>query len=147
MDYELRRLTVAEMARIAHIEACCHRFPMSAKTIESCFGRFYDVIGLDIAGELKGFAILHLLFEDATLMDICVLPECQGQGLGRLLLDAVIGLAARGGAERIMLEVRASSESVIALYRAAGFEQTGIRKAYYQQDQGKEDAVLMTLLF
>lgn len=146
MHYKLRALSLADVANVAEIEQRCHQFPMSIATLESCFGRFYHVIGLEVDGDLVGFAILHLLFEDATLMDICVSPENQGKGLGRVLLDAVVDLAASGGAERIMLEVRASSSAVIRLYEMAGFVRTGLRVNYYQHELGKEDAVLMERL-
>ena len=139
-------LTSEDASNMAMIEQQCHQFPMSQVTIETCFGRFYHVIGIELDGELKGFAIMHMLFEDATLMDICVLPQHQGQGFGKLLLGEIIEMAAQGGAERLMLEVRASSDSVIALYEAYGFAQTGLREGYYQHEHGKEDAVLMELL-
>ena len=137
-----------EQAPLLHeLERACHRFPMSLINLETCFGRFYHVIGLFDNDELLGFGILHQLFEDATLMDICVRPDIQGQGLGKRLTEALIELAATQGAERMMLEVRASNERAIALYRQMGFLQTGMRPNYYQAEQGKEDAILMELLF
>ncbi|GIU32769.1 ribosomal-protein-alanine acetyltransferase [Shewanella colwelliana] len=143
---ELKLLTPEALAEVYEIELACHRFPMSLRNVESCFGRFYHVLGVFEDEQLQGFAIAHILFEDATLMDICVLPASQGKGYGKALMAAVVDLAAVNSAERLMLEVRASSAGAIGLYRAYGFEQTGTRHAYYQHEQGKEDAVLMERL-
>jgi ribosomal-protein-alanine N-acetyltransferase len=144
--YKLTGLSVADAATVSEIEQQCHEFPMSQKMLETCFGRFYHVVGVELDDELKGFAIMHMLFEDATLMDICVLPQYQGKGFGKFLLGAIIEIAVQGGAERVMLEVRASSDAVIAFYKATGFEQTGTRPNYYQHKHGKEDAILMERL-
>ncbi|MGS0729662.1 ribosomal protein S18-alanine N-acetyltransferase, partial [Shewanella sp. 0m-11] len=97
--------------------------------------------------ELCGFAILHQIFEDATLMDICVEPRRQGKGYGKMLLKAVIVEAKDKGAEVLLLEVRQSAIAARELYEKVGFKETGIRKGYYKSDTGTEDAVLMQLSF
>jgi ribosomal-protein-alanine N-acetyltransferase len=43
----------------------------------------------------------------------------------------------------VFLEVRPSNEIALKLYRSVGFEQIGIRPAYYQADNGREDAVIL----
>jgi len=45
-------------------------------------------------------------------------------------------------ARLVLLEVRAGNAGAIALYRAAGFEVTGERRAYYANG---EDALLMAI--
>ena len=42
---ELKLLTPEATAEIYEIELACHRFPMSLRNVESCFGRFYHVLG------------------------------------------------------------------------------------------------------
>ncbi|ACJ30604.1 RibosOmAl-protein-alanine acetyltransferase [Shewanella piezotolerans WP3] len=132
----------SEMALIA---ASAHSHPMSESTIESCFGDLYTCIGIYQDDALCGFAILHQIFEDATLMDICVEPVHQGKGYGKALLDNVISLARRKDAEVLMLEVRESAAGAQALYLRAGFERLGNRKGYYRTEDGTEDAILMSL--
>ena len=43
----------------------------------------------------------------------------------------------------MFLEVRPSNKHAIALYRSVGFEEVGIRPAYYQARWGREDAVIL----
>ncbi|WAJ46223.1 ribosomal protein S18-alanine N-acetyltransferase [Mycobacterium sp. Aquia_216] len=56
-------------------------------------------------------------------------PAFQGKGIGRRLLDELLGFA-DGGV--VYLEVRTDNEAAIALYRSVGFEQIGLRKRYYR---------------
>lgn len=132
--------------QMASVAARAHTHPMSEATIRSCFGHLYTSFGVIENDTLCGFAILHQIFEDATLMDICVDPACQGKGFGRGLLGRVIAAATEKGAEVLLLEVRQSGTAARALYAGLGFEITGVRKDYYKTDTGSEDAILMQLL-
>jgi len=133
--------------QMAHIASLAHSYSMSLSTIETCFGLLYTSIGVYLDEELQGFAIIHQIFEDATLMDICIHPKFQGRGLGHLLLQHVIASARDGGAERLFLEVRESGVAAKALYIRDGFKETGRRKGYYKTAAGSEDAILMELNF
>jgi len=44
---------------------------------------------------------------------------------------------------RVFLEVRASNAAALALYRSAGFREIGVRRGYYQNANGSEDAITM----
>lgn len=79
----------------------------------------------------------------AELIDLRVSVSCRRQGLGKQLLWATLG--ALQGATRLDLEVRDSNTAARALYRALSFQETGRRRDYYALDDGREDAVLMTL--
>lgn len=131
-----------EMAVIA---TRAHSHPMTESMIKSCFGELYTCTGIYQGDELCGFTILHQIFEDATLMDICVEPSHQGKGYGKALLDNVVGLARKNDAEVLLLEVRESAAAAQALYAKIGFERSGTRKGYYKTDSGTEDAMLMSL--
>ena len=52
-------------------------------------------------------------------------------------------VAYESGARQALLEVRESNQAAQNLYTRFGFEQVGIRKAYYHDTH--EDAILMTL--
>jgi ribosomal-protein-alanine N-acetyltransferase len=39
--------------------------------------------------------------------------------------------------------VRPSNTAAIALYRSVGFVEIGVRRGYYQNDHGNEDALMM----
>ncbi len=89
-----------------------------------------------------GFAGLWLQFDAAHIVTVAVDPPLRRQGYGRLLVHALVSLAAANGMENATLEVRRSNEAARALYRLYGFHEVGERKRYYA-DNG-EDAVIMT---
>lgn len=130
------------MVSVAH---AAHSYPMSENTISSCFGKFYTSLGIYVNQELVGFIILYQVFEEASIMDICIAPKCQGQGLGQQLLRYAISALTATDAQVLLLEVRASNHHAIALYKKLGFITTGSRKNYYKTDKGSEDAILMIL--
>ncbi len=134
-----------QASEVAVLAAQCHQFPMSLTSIEGCFGRFYSVSGLYEGHSLVGFYILHTLFEDATIIDICISPDKQGLGCGKMLLNAACTEAKGLGAERLLLEVRQSNDSAIGLYTQRGFIKTATREGYYPCDNGRENAVIMEL--
>ncbi|MUL77235.1 ribosomal protein S18-alanine N-acetyltransferase [Mycolicibacterium sp. CBMA 226] len=56
-------------------------------------------------------------------------PAYQGQGIGRELLEALLGIADGG---TVFLEVRTDNEPAIGLYESTGFVKMGVRKRYYR---------------
>jgi ribosomal-protein-alanine N-acetyltransferase len=82
------------------------------------------------------------------LENIAVLLSARRQGAARALLGALVDEARAQQAERILLEVRASNEAAIALYKAAGFGLLGRRRDYYGNTNSgnrMEDALVMVL--
>ena len=71
-------------------------------------------------------------------------PRCRRSGLGRDLLTAALGEAARRGARQIFLEVGEDNLAGRGLYVALGFRPVGRRRAYYRQgDSTGGDALIM----
>jgi [ribosomal protein S18]-alanine N-acetyltransferase len=105
-------------------EAAFHRELSSAHT---------HYVGARTAEELVGYAGVSRLGRkppfEYEVHTIGVDPAYQGHGIGRRLLDELLGFA-DGGV--VYLEVRTDNEAAIALYRSVGFEQIGVRKRYYR---------------
>lgn len=92
-----------------------------------------------------GFALGRVITDEAELLTIAVHPDARRQGVGRKLLSDLIDRVAACGAEALFLEVSTRNDSAIALYRAAGFAETGRRKAYYSDGPHQVDALVMRL--
>ncbi len=88
-----------------------------------------------------GFAGMWVLFDEAHVTTIGVLPSHRGKGLGELMLVELFEEGRRRGAEWLTLEVRVSNSSAQALYEKYGFTRQGVRRRYYS-DNG-EDAYIM----
>ncbi|GAB3032822.1 hypothetical protein GCM10027285_14520 [Oleiagrimonas citrea] len=68
----------------------------------------------------------------ARLYSLAIDPAVRGQGLGRLLLDAVEQEAREHDCERVRLEVRADNAAAQALYERCGYTRCGQRTGYYE---------------
>ena len=82
-----------------------------------------------------GFVMARHVIDEVELLLIAVHPEMRGQGYGRALLREFFASARERSASRVFLEMRANNPAE-ALYRSQGFEQIGLRKAYYRTVTG-----------
>jgi len=90
---------------------------------------------------LAGYADFWVVEDEVSLLNIAVHPDHRRRGIGGRLLDVVERVGAERGGEQVFLEVRASNQAGLGLYRGRGYVQVGIRKGYYSDDQ--EDAIVM----
>jgi ribosomal-protein-alanine N-acetyltransferase len=91
---------------------------------------------------IVGYASIWMMVDESHLTSIAVRRSHQHQGIGELLLIAIIKLSLEMKAQVVTLEVRASNHSAQALYHKYGFKNVGIRRRYYTDKS--EDAVVMT---
>lgn len=91
-----------------------------------------------------GFALLRALPPEGEILTFAIAPKAQGQGHGRALLSALMAKARDLGIAHLFLEVAAQNIRAQRLYRAGGFVEIGLRKAYYARARGAaQDAVVM----
>ena len=117
--------------------------PWSARLFWSELGqtgsRHYLVALQDDA--VVGYAGLCDYPDEAFVQTMAVAPSVQGQGVGALLLDALLAEGARRGHRTTSLEVRADNVPAQRLYAGRGFVKDGVRRGYYK---GGVDAWTMT---
>jgi ribosomal-protein-alanine N-acetyltransferase len=90
---------------------------------------------------IVGYAGIWVMTDEAHVTTIASHPSVRGQGVGELLLLALIHRAMEVGARWMTLEVRASNAVAQNLYRKYTFKEMGVRRRYYS-DNG-EDALVM----
>jgi len=95
------------------------------------------------ANSILGYLVARRVDAEWELENIVVSKTARRRGVGTRLLDELITHARAGHATCIFLEVRESNQSARALYRKAGFQETGLRKGYYSTPA--EDAILCQL--
>jgi ribosomal-protein-alanine N-acetyltransferase len=91
---------------------------------------------------IVGYASIWMMVDESHLTSIAVRQSHQHQGIGEMLLIAIIKVSLQMKAQVVTLEVRASNRSAQALYAKYGFKSVGIRRRYYTDNS--EDAVIMT---
>lgn len=91
----------------------------------------------------EGFALGRAVAGEAELLTIAVHPEARGRGIGTALLTDLIASAVGRAAERMFLEVAATNESAIRLYRRSGFAEIATRPGYFTDGKARIDALVM----
>jgi ribosomal-protein-alanine acetyltransferase len=92
---------------------------------------------------ILGFLVGHKVDLEWELENIVVAEKSRRRGAGSRLLSEFIAHARVNHGSGIFLEVRKSNESARTLYRRLGFEESGVRRAYYAAPP--EDAILYHL--
>lgn len=90
---------------------------------------------------LIGLGCYWSILEEAHITILAVHPDYQHQGLGQLLLYALLRDAKRRQLEWATLEVKPSNQAALSLYQKFGFTLAGRRQRYYK-DTG-EDALIL----
>jgi ribosomal-protein-alanine N-acetyltransferase len=95
--------------------------------------------------QAAGFTLSRTVAGETELLLLAVDPQFRKQGLGALLVEALIQTASARGASRLFLEMRKGNPAE-RLYRRLGFEAVGERPNYYRTSDGQRiDAVTFSL--
>jgi ribosomal-protein-alanine N-acetyltransferase len=142
MDIEYRPARRADADGVYFVEVNCFRVPWSREAIEFDLcgnpGAVY-MVALD-KGRVIGFTGMHVVLDEGHVMNMAVLEEYRRQGVGQKLMEALFSLAPEA-VRSYTLEVRASNQPAMRLYRRLGFYGVGYRRGYYTNPV--EDALIM----
>ncbi|MEC9261937.1 MAG: ribosomal protein S18-alanine N-acetyltransferase [Pseudomonadota bacterium] len=148
LDISQLNITQADeaLAKAAHAIHCEAQYaPWSQATFVDCTTSPYECWVLLNNRQVIGFAILLVVLDEVTLMDIAISKELRGQGAGKRMLGFVINRCKQLNASACFLEVRESNLAAHTLYLTNGFKLLERRKGYYPTKEGREDALMMSL--
>ncbi len=132
-----------DVRAVMEIERRAYQFHWTEGIFRDCLRVGYCCWVMEVAGAMVGYGVMSLVVGEAHLLNICVSPDWQRQGYGRMLLEHFMELARERGAGQMFLEVRLSNQGAIALYHGRGFNEVGMRKNYYPGEKGREDALIL----
>ena len=141
---DLLPMNLSDLAEVLAIEYRLYSFPWSRGNFTDSISSGYSCWVCRAGSELVGYRVFMMAVDDAHLLNIGVAEKWQGKGLGARLLRHAMITARQSGALNLLLEVRASNTSALVLYRHFGFQQIGVRRAYYPAEKGREDALVLT---
>lgn len=142
--WNLRPMGEEYLERIVDIERRAYLFPWTEGIFRDCLKVGYSAwVVTGPADEVLAYGLMSMAVGEAHILNLCVEPDCQRQGLGKFLLTHLQRLARGASMELILLEVRRSNAAAIALYQSMGFSKLGVRKGYYPARDGSEDALLL----
>ncbi len=130
---------------VIELEQQAYPFPWSRNIFNDCLKAGLPGWVLINDADLYGYCMISIGAGEAHLLNLCINPEHQGEGLGAAFLDWVILEVQKYKAEVMFLEVRPSNPTAIGLYESRGFNQIGLRPEYYRAGGLREDAIVMAL--
>ena len=153
----MRDMTLEDVDAVFAIEQMVQAYPWTRGNFTDALSSGYLCCVDEAEGEIRGYAVMMPLPDEAELLNIGVAAGQQRKGVGRALLCGMLDIAREWGRQakppidgcsqkkirRVFLEVRASNTAALALYRNAGFADIGLRRNYYRNAGGNEDAITM----
>lgn len=141
----LRPMQEPDIPAVATLEAAAYQFPWSEGIFRDCLRVGYTCRVVEVAATVVGYGIMSMGAGEAHILNLCIRADLRNRGIGRRVLAYLLERARAAGMLEAFLEVRPSNVAAIRLYQAAGFEQVGVRRGYYQAVGGREDAAVLRL--
>jgi ribosomal-protein-alanine N-acetyltransferase len=146
----LRPMTLEDVPRVREIDVLSFSLPWSERSYRfevaenphaSCW--VAEWVHPDGRTEVVGMMVNWVILDELHIATLAVHPDYRRMGIARRLLAKGLQAGLERGARLAFLEVRRSNLAAQNLYRAFGFELSGVRPRYYKDNF--EDALLMTL--
>ena len=138
-------MTPGDIVAVGAMERAAYPFPWSEGIFRDCIRVGYLCRVADLEGEVVAYGIVAMGAGEAHILNLCVRGDLRSRGVGRQMLMLLLERARDAGVTDAFLEVRPSNGLAISLYQSVGFTQVGLRKDYYQAEQGREDALVLKL--
>lgn len=144
--WRLHPMQAAHLPQVLAIEQSAYAYPWTEGIFSDCLRVGYSAwVVTDAAGEVLAYGLMSMAAGEAHVLNLCVAPPYQGQGLARFLMGHLLEIAAAAGVSLMLLEVRKSNGAAQQLYESIGFRRLGMRKNYYPARDGREDALVLGL--
>lgn len=140
---QLRPMRQEDLEEIMEVELRAYPFPWTEGIFRDCMRVGYSCWVMTEGSTLVGYAVMSMAAGECHVLNLCVRPERQGCGYGRILLRNLLEHARRHQVETVFLEVRPSNTPAVHLYTSEGFNEVGLRKRYYPAVKGREDALVL----
>src|SRR3989442_2024291 len=126
---------------VAAIEREVFADPWSANDFQECVaGGVLFSVATDGA-VVGGYVVAHHAADEGEILNLGVAPGHRRRGIGRALVQHVLGVLARCTVKVAFLEVRESNTAARRLYESLGVVGEGRRPRYYRRPV--EDAVIL----
>ncbi|WHY00973.1 ribosomal protein S18-alanine N-acetyltransferase [Neobacillus sp. DY30] len=142
-SFVFRYMKEEDIDQILEVEHASFATPWSRDAFynEIYNNKFAVYIVLEEDEKIIGYVGAWVVIDEAHVTNLAILPSYRGKKLGEALLRKMMTVAKDMGARSMTLEVRVTNNVAQSLYRKLGFQNGGIRKNYYTDNQ--EDALVM----
>ena len=94
---------------------------------------------------IAGFCLGNQVFDILEIYSIFIHPQFRRRGIGKKFLEECKVFCQKNKVKRIMLEVNIKNDVAKKFYTFNEFKNCGVRKDYYFDNSGRNDAQLMEL--
>lgn len=143
-DIVIRPMRSNDLPMVVGVESGAYEFPWSAGIFRDCLRVGYCCWVLERDHVIDAHCIMQIGGAKSHILNLCVRRGAQGLGLGRSLLTRLLEVARDQRAETALLEVRPTNGPARKLYAAMGFQEVGVRPAYYPDRDGREDGLILS---
>lgn len=136
------QMTAAQVSQVAALEKCCFADPWSENSVASELQNPLSLWLVAMDGErLAGYVGSQTVLGESDMMNVAVDGDYRRQGVGKMLIEALVEHLKARKSHCLTLEVRDSNTPARNLYASLGFSQIGRRKNYYRNP--REDALIL----
>lgn len=144
MEAGFEPMTEERLTEVVAVERRAYDHPWTRGNFADSLRSGYQAQLLCAGETLIGYFVAMRGVDEVHLLNITVDPIFQGQGWGRVMLDALALWSRSQGAQWLWLEVRNSNARAQQVYLRYGYRRVGERKNYYPAHGGREDAIVMS---
>jgi [ribosomal protein S18]-alanine N-acetyltransferase len=138
----IRPMQFTDLESVVAIEAQTFTLPWSLAVFSNQLSRGGGIaLVCEVDGVTRAYLIADMFVDVWHLMNVAVHEEWRRRHIASELIETYFSITERRPHRGHTLEVRASNQGAIELYRSFGFVTTGVRPGYYSDDH--EDAVIM----
>jgi ribosomal-protein-alanine N-acetyltransferase len=139
----IREMGYDDLGKVIEIELAAYEHPWTLGIFRDCIRVGYNCFVYERDGAIVAYGIIMIGAGEAHVLNLCVQPQYQNQGIGRYMLEHLEQQARHAACKMLLLEVRESNMIAIELYLSAGYNELGVRTGYYPSGNGREDAIIL----
>lgn len=143
MEIIIRRMREKDLDRIMEVEKAAFTTPWSRESFlleinKNQLARYFIA---EVDGLVVGYGGIWLILDEGHITNIAVDKEYRRLGIGKRILEELIGLCKECNIVAMTLEVRQNNEPAKNFYKEYEFIEYGIRPNYYADVN--QDAIVM----
>ena len=140
----IKSVKEGDLLKLIEIDNSIFDYPSSKKDFEDFFKEDTIKIWKISTQKIIGFTIFYHVRDEIEIIKIVITKSCQRKNYGYLIVKEIKKL---NDIRKIFLEVSTENTQAIKFYLKNGFKKIGIRKAYYNLNKQRVDALRLSYEF
>ena len=140
----IKSVKKGDLLNLIEINKDVFDYSASIEDFENYFNEDTIKIWKILTRKIIGFVIFYHVKDEIEIIQIGIMKACQRKNYGSSIINKIKKL---NDIRKIFLEVSVENTQAINFYLKNGFKKIGIRKAYYNRNKKKVDALRLLFEF